>query len=150
MGGSCAVGRPGTAGGGNGLVVLLRSVLLIVAASACTSSPAAASVGFRCSVEGEDLLGPNVTAKAVCARIKAVIDRELGAVTRLEEGRESNAEWLGVEVRFTNPGVASAQMRRNRGGRVTTLPDLNISVMDRPLGLDTVDELSVQLGRQLR
>jgi len=133
----------------DGRFLLARALVLMAVATACESSSGAGTIGFRCTVQGEAQLRPDMGAEAVCARIKSRLDQVLGTATRSDHPGPAG-DWVDVTVRFAPAGIASAQMRRKRGQTVDTLPDLNIAVSDRPLGPDIVDQLAAQLADQLR
>lgn len=118
-------------------------------AGACAPVTPAAGIGFGCTVEGEAMIKGSMGAQAVCSRIKARIDARLGTPTRAAGASDNYPERIVVNVRFARSGTASAQLTRVRGAEVSSLPEINISVSDRPIDAATVDSLADQLAQQL-
>lgn len=125
------------------------AIICMTASTACSAETATTTseIGFSCSVVGNKLLSPSVTTSSVCATFKDRIDGALVKPTKTMKAL-SNAgagDWIKLDVRFSQPGTATAIVVLNAGGRKIVHPEIAVDVMDRPLGQSEIEKLATEV-----
>jgi hypothetical protein len=126
--------------------------IVLMASSACSTPGAVAGpVDLSCTIEGAKLLSPAMTDDAICGEIKREIDAGLSRQTRSVKSVAStgSADWININLRFMQPGTASAAVTQRIGKREIAHPEIAVDIMDRPLGPKEVRRLAAEVARAI-
>jgi hypothetical protein len=127
--------------------------MVAMAALAASTGAARQQNWFACSVSGEKLLAPPMSAKAVCETLHQAVNHAIGtpavAKPKLSDRDRAHADWVELDIRFSRPGTATARLTQRKGARVTHYPEFAIDVSDRPLDATTVALLSREIEQRI-
>jgi predicted hydrolase (HD superfamily) len=128
-------------------------MIAMTSASACTAqtNKAQNDVAFLCSVDGAKLLDPAMSSENVCALFKTKIDDALSrktiAVNSVSDAVP--ADWIKLNVRFSQLGTASAMVVQRTEGNETAHPEIAVDVMDKAMGPNDVVTLASAVAKFL-
>lgn len=99
-----------------------------------------ASIPFSCVVAGEKLLKPTMSANAICSKFAEGLSKGLAAKL-LPTQSVAGKTWITLNVRFSKPGVATANLIYSKNGNVGRYPDISVATSDRAMDVKTVEIL---------
>ena len=112
-----------------------------------SARPSTLLLDYACTVKGEKLTQPVMSADVVCARFMGPLSKAARRPLRVVHGAPAGADWIKIDVRFAKPGIAAATLSRARGGRIVTHPEIAVATSDRPLDTQSIDMLAREVAR---
>ena len=113
-----------------------------VLVSDASGRPSTLPLDYVCTVKGEKLIQPVMSADAVCARFIGPLSKAAGRPLRVVHGAPAGADWIKLDVRFAKPGIAAATLSHARRGRIVAYPEITVATSDRPLDTQSIDMLA--------
>jgi hypothetical protein len=126
--------------------MIVRFLMLGVIPFMITQPALAAPASLSCTATGTKLLSPPAPAAAVCARMKAGLEKAMAR--KMGDAVPAKAT-LAIDIRLTKPATATAYLVEHRGGRNIAHPPISVDVMDRALDLKIVDILASEVAKHL-
>jgi hypothetical protein len=127
--------------------MFLRIISTALALSGVAFPAVAAPTSLSCSATGTKLLSPPAPPSAVCARMKAGLEK---AMARKLADAPAETAAVSIDIRFARPSSAIATIIERRSGRIIRHPVMSVDVMDRAIGLKSIDMLAAEVAKQLR
>jgi hypothetical protein len=130
-------------------------LLNILVGAAVASGPAfdGKPAAFVCTIRGGALIKPRIADRQVCSRVRRHVEKAYGGplkpVMSPTDAARFKAGWVGVDLSFKKPGIASIVVTRSQRGNVRVSPEFSIAFSDRPIDERVVDMIAKHVSDHL-
>jgi hypothetical protein len=106
---------------------------------------------LHCIVSGSELLAEPLSSAAICSAFADALAEETGLPVELagEGAADDGPGAVRLRITVASPYALSASVTERLGGELRSLPEMGLSIADRPLGHRQLDHFARSLFARL-